>query len=122
RMLQRTRHQPAHFDREKIRDLMSVSNRNPAPVHGSPPDVSIVIPAFQAEGTLEATLQSVLDQTLTSWEVIVADDGSADATVAVAERWAARDRRVQLLRRQHGGVSAARNAGLTVARGRTVLF
>jgi peptidoglycan/xylan/chitin deacetylase (PgdA/CDA1 family) len=84
--------------------------------------VSVVIPAYQAAQTLEETLASLAAQTHTGWEAIVVDDGSRDATLAVAQRVAARDSRVRPLPKANAGVSAARNAGIAAARHPWLLF
>lgn len=83
------------------------------------PTVSVVIPAFNAAGTLDAALDSVFSQTFEPFEVIVVDDGSSDATADVAS---ARAGRVQLIRQPNSGPGAARNAGLRASRGELVAF
>lgn len=82
--------------------------------------VSVVIPAYDAVSTLRATLSSVLAQTHRALEVLVVDDGSRDATAAVAAAAAERDPRVRVLRQANAGVAVARNAGLAQARGEWV--
>ncbi len=62
-------------------------------------------------------MESILRQTLSSFELIVIDDGSTDRTGAIAERLASGDSRVRVLRRPHEGLSAALNAGIAAARG-----
>jgi glycosyltransferase involved in cell wall biosynthesis len=81
------------------------------------PNVSVVIPAFNAAAFIAQTLDSVLAQTLGSLEVIVIDDGSVDGTSAIVERFAARDSRVRLFHQENAGVGAARNTGIRHARG-----
>ena len=78
--------------------------------------VSVVIPAYNAAETLDETLQSVRTQTHIRLEIIVVDDGSTDETCAIAERHAAEDPRVQLLKQANAGVAAARNTGWQHAR------
>jgi glycosyltransferase involved in cell wall biosynthesis len=75
------------------------------------PLISIVVPAYNAERFLAATLQSIAAQTESRWECVVVDDGSSDATAAIAERFAAADDRFRVCRRPNGGASAARNTG-----------
>lgn len=84
--------------------------------------VTVIIPAFNAAETLAECLDSIINQTHDQWEIVVVDDGSTDDTVALAERYAARDRRITVLRQSHGGVSAARNLGLRAGRYPWVLF
>ena len=94
----------------------------PGPRDGAPL-VSVVIPAFNVEAYLAATLDSVLNQSLDSLEVIVVDDASTDGTAALASSAAKRDGRLRLLRRTcNGGVCRARNQGLAAARGEWVAF
>lgn len=84
--------------------------------------VSVVIPAYNAAATLAETLQSLREQTFTNWEGIVVDDGSSDSTTDIAERHVSADSRFRLISQQRKGVSAARNAGIEVARFDWLLF
>lgn len=84
------------------------------------PRVSVIIPAYNAAGFIGDAIRSVLDQTFTDLEVIVVNDGSQDGTSAVAHALA--DTRVRVLDQANGGVSAARNAGLAMARGAFIGF
>jgi glycosyltransferase involved in cell wall biosynthesis len=79
--------------------------------------VSVIVPAFNAERFIERTLNSALNQTCDSFEVIVVDDGSTDRTAALVEKVAARDGRVRLIQTKNSGVAAARNLGISQARG-----
>ena len=81
------------------------------------PDVSVVIPAFNAAGTLPATLRSLARQDAACWEAVVVDDGSHDGTPELVERAMAADGRIRLLRNPRKGPSAARNHGAAEARG-----
>jgi glycosyltransferase involved in cell wall biosynthesis len=78
--------------------------------------VSIVIPAFNAERTLEETAASALASSYPHIELIIVDDGSTDATAEIARSLAARDRRVRLVQRSNGGLPAALNTGFSEAR------
>lgn len=84
--------------------------------------VSVVIPAYNAETTLDETLLSVRAQTHAALEIIVVDDGSTDGTRALAERHAASDARVHVLHQPNAGVAAARNAGWQHARSEVIAF
>lgn len=82
-------------------------------------EVSVIVPVYNGADTLEGALASILAQGCTDLEVIVVDDGSTDASAAVASRYGPP---VRCLRRANGGPSAARNQGLDLARGRFVSF
>lgn len=87
---------------------------------GKQPDlplVSVIVPAYNAESTLAATLQSVSAQSHTRLEIIVVDDGSTDATAALVESIQKTEPRLALVRQANAGVAAARNAGLARAKG-----
>lgn len=84
--------------------------------------VSVIVPAYNAEATLDETLRSVRGQTHRALEIIVVDDGSTDSTRALAERHAAADARVRVLRQTNAGVAAARNAGWQQARSPFIAF
>jgi len=83
-----------------------------------PPLVTVVIAAWNAGRFIGRTLSSVRAQTLQDFEVIVVDDGSTDDTPAIVEAFAAADPRFRLVRQPNARVAAARNRGLTEARGR----
>ena len=96
---------------------MSAEN-GAAPDASTPaPVVSVIVPAYNAEATLGDTLASVRAQSLERFEAIVVDDGSTDATAAIARRAAAEDPRIRLLSQDNAGVASARNRGIAEARG-----
>lgn len=83
--------------------------------------VSVVMPAYNAEATIEESLRSVLGQTHREIEVLVVDDGSADRTLDVVRNLG--DARIKVLRSEkNAGVAAARNRGLSAAQGRYIAF
>lgn len=84
--------------------------------------VSVIIPCYNAADTLRRAVEGVLDGAPSSLELLLVDDGSADATPALCDELAAGDGRIRVLHRQNGGASAARNAGLDAARGDWILF
>ncbi len=71
---------------------------------------SVIIPLYNKEGSIRATLQSVRAQTFTDFELIVVDDGSTDDSFAVASK--VKDERIRLIHKENGGVSSARNVGI----------
>lgn len=84
--------------------------------------VSIVIPAYNAETTLDRCIGSVLNQTYQDFEIILVDDGSTDGTAQKAAAFAAADGRIRTFTIPHGGVSGARNAGWRRATGEYLQF
>jgi glycosyltransferase involved in cell wall biosynthesis len=84
--------------------------------------ISIVIPAYNAERFIAQTLDSVLAQTVTQFEVIVVNDGSMDRTQAIVEQYLARDDRVRLINQENQGISATRQRGQDAAKGDLIAF
>lgn len=87
-----------------------------------PPDISIIIPAFNAGKVIRQALESVVAQTHQNYEAIIVDDGSTDRTAAIAHNFCGRDPRFSLIRQANGGISSARNRALAVARGEWIAF
>jgi glycosyltransferase involved in cell wall biosynthesis len=83
------------------------------------PEVSVVIPAYNAEKYLAETIRSVLDQTYNSYEVIVVDDGSSDGTLEVARSF---EPRIKALAKSNGGPASARNLAIRNSRGAYIAF
>lgn len=92
---------------------------NEAAEFGPPPLVTVVIPCFNAEAWLGDAIRSVLDQSLARVEIIVVDDGSADASATIARSFGDA---VTCLTIVNSGACVARNRGLALARGDHVLF
>jgi glycosyltransferase involved in cell wall biosynthesis len=82
------------------------------------PTVSILTPAFNSGKFIRQTLDSAVKQTFTDFEMIVVDDGSTDDTRHIVEEYAERDRRIHLISQPNGGIAAARNRAMRMARGR----
>ncbi len=78
--------------------------------------VSILMPCFNAAATLEEALQSLVEQSLSDFEVVAIDDGSTDATAAILQTWADKDGRIIVHSQPHSGIVAALNAGLARCR------
>ncbi|CAM2918978.1 MAG: glycosyltransferase family 2 protein [Paludibacter sp.] len=83
--------------------------------------ISIIVPCYNQAQYLPHALQSVLDQTYTDWECIIVNDGSPDNTEAVAGEWITKDTRFKYIYQENGGLSSARNAGITIAEGEFIL-
>ena len=84
------------------------------------PKVSIIVPIYNMERLIRRCLDSLVGQTERDIEIILVDDGSTDNSADICEEYARRDDRLQIVRKQNGGVCSARNAGLDIARGEYV--
>lgn len=84
-----------------------------------PPVVSVIIPAYNAEGFIAEAIQSVLEQTYQSYEIIVVDDGSTDKTKDILKGF---NSQICCLYQENRGPSAARNAGIAVSQGTYICF
>ncbi|MBO9712674.1 polysaccharide deacetylase family protein [Sphingomonas sp.] len=101
--------------RAVLMTILAVTGRNhmPAPpMPGEPPFVSVIIPAYNEERVIEASVRRVLESEGVTLEVIVADDGSKDRTSAIVREVFGHDPRVQLLTLVNGGKAAALNRAL----------
>lgn len=81
------------------------------------PIVSIIIPVYNVEKYIRQCLESVINQTFRDLEIILVDDGSPDNCPAICDEYASKDQRIRVIHKQNGGVSAARNDGITAATG-----
>lgn len=84
--------------------------------------VSIVIPVFNGAKWLDEAIQSVKSQSVTDWELIIVDDGSEDSSFDIAKSAQQTDLRIKILQITHSGLGAARNRGLDIAKGESILF
>lgn len=76
------------------------------------PQISVILPSYNAAKTLEEALQSLAVQTFTNFEVLAVDDGSTDDTGLILDRWAKSNSRFKYLSQPHAGVISASNAGM----------
>ena len=86
------------------------------------PDVSIIVPIYNVEKYLRRCIDSILSQTFISFELLLIDDGSTDASGAICDEYALMDRRIHVTHQINRGVSAARNVGLDKSVGKYVCF
>lgn len=86
------------------------------------PQVSVIVPAYNAGKYIDDCIQSVVSQTMPNWELIVVDDGSKDDTLAKTNKWSDKDKRIRVIHQENGGVSKARNAGIEAANGELLTF
>ena len=86
------------------------------------PTISVIVPVYKAEKYLTHCIDSILNQSFMDFELLLIDDGSPDRSGEICDKYAQRDSRIRVFHQQNGGVSRARNMGLTHARGQYVVF
>lgn len=86
------------------------------------PKISVIIPVYGVEKYLDRCVESVVNQTYKNLEIILVDDGSPDNCPKMCDEWALRDARIRTVHRENGGLSCARNTGLSVATGDYITF
>ena len=86
------------------------------------PVISVIMPVFNSEKFLKQSVESVLNQSLKSLELIVVDDGSTDGSYGICEGFASQDDRIRLFRQENRGAGSARNKGIEAARGDYIHF
>lgn len=87
-------------------------------------DISIVIPAYNCENTILQTLESIITQNIEeiNYEVIVVNDGSTDSTKELVDSFCKENEKYLLINKSNGGVSSARNTGISIAKGKYICF
>ena len=86
------------------------------------PSISIIVPVYNAERTLNRCVDSILSQTFQEWELLLIDDGSTDRSGELCDEYASKDQRIKVFHKKNGGVSSARNIGLNYAKGEWITF
>lgn len=97
------------YSNDKIEKLKAVS-------------ISFILPAYNVKAYLKQCVQSIENQHIENYEIIIIDDGSKDGTLNLAYRLAENNQNIIVIHQENGGVSAARNAGLNAAAGEYVAF
>lgn len=85
-------------------------------------NLSIIIPVYKAENTLDRCIKSVLAQDIEEIELILINDGSPDKSPELCDEWCKKDSRIKVVHKKNGGPGSARNAGLEVCTGEYVTF
>ena len=86
------------------------------------PDVSIIVPVYNAEKYLERCVDSLKNQTLENIEIILVDDSSKDSSLMICENYAKEDNRIKVIHKINEGAGKARNAALEIATGEYIGF
>ena len=84
--------------------------------------ISIIVPIYKVENYLIRCIESIVCQTYENIEIILVDDGSPDKCPMICDEWAKKDGRIKVIHKKNGGLSDARNAGITIAQGEFLLF
>lgn len=83
---------------------------------------SIIVPVYNAEQYIRTCIDSIVNQSITDFEIILVNDGSRDASDVICDEYAAKDARIKVHHQDNGGVSSARNAGLGLSMGHWICF
>lgn len=86
------------------------------------PLVTVIVPIYKVEKYMDKCLNSVTKQTFENLEIILVDDGSPDNSGHRCDDWKKKDSRIVVIHQENSGVSAARNRGITIARGKYIIF
>ena len=86
------------------------------------PLISIIVPVYNAESTLNQCIDSIINQKFTDWELLLVNDGSSDRSGEICDEYAAKDSRIKVFHKENGGVSSARNVGIDNSLGKWVTF
>ena len=84
--------------------------------------ISIIVPIYNVEVYLEECINSLIHQTYLNIEIILIDDGSSDSSGKICDKYKKIDNRSQVVHKKNGGVSSARNAGLSLVNTRYISF
>lgn len=76
------------------------------------PQISVIVPVYNAEKWLRRCVDSILAQTFTDFELLLIDDGSTDCSPSICDEYAGKDSRVRVFHKSNGGVSPTRNLGI----------
>ena len=83
---------------------------------------SIIVPVYNSEKYLSQCIESVLSQSYSNFELILVDDSSTDSSFEICQLFANKDARINVIHKENGGTSSARNVGLNNAKGDYILF
>ena len=84
--------------------------------------ISVIVPVYNVASYLDRCVESIIKQTYENLEIILVNDGSTDGCAQICDAWAEKDHRVVVIHRNNGGLSCARNSGLSIAAGEFIMF
>lgn len=84
--------------------------------------ISVIVPIYNSGKYLKKCIESIVNQTYKDLEIILVDDGSVDKSGSICDEYADKDKRIKVVHQENKGLSAARNAGLRIAKGEYITF
>ena len=84
--------------------------------------ISIIVPVYNVEEYLKECIDSIINQTYKRIEIILVDDGSTDKSGKICDDYAKIDKRIKVVHKENGGLSDARNVGISVSSGKYIAF
>lgn len=85
-------------------------------------EISVIVPIYNCDGSIERCIKSIIDQTFQDFELILVDDGSTDESGELCDNFQRIDKRIKVLHTSNKGVSSARNTGIVNSKGRYIMF
>ena len=86
------------------------------------PEISIIVPVYNADRYLKNCISSILNQSFYNFELILINDGSKDCSGEICDNYASKDKRVKVIHKNNEGVSIARNIGIDMSKGKYIMF
>lgn len=86
------------------------------------PDISVIVPVYKAEKYISRCIESILNQTMENFELLLVDDGSPDNSGRICDEYAGKDSRITVVHKKNEGVSIARNTGIEMAKADWICF
>ena len=86
------------------------------------PEISIIVPVYNTEQYISRCIESILNQTFKDFELILIDDGSQDRSGEICDEYAKEDNRIRVFHNNNQGVSATRNYGINISKGKYLMF
>lgn len=84
--------------------------------------ISVIVPVYNVETYLDKCIRSIVDQSYANLEIILVDDGSSDRSSTICDVWGTKDDRIKVIHQKNGGLSDARNTGMSAATGDYISF
>lgn len=85
-------------------------------------EISIIVPVYNIENYIVECVNSILGQTFKKYEIILVDDGSTDKSPEICDKFAKENKSIRVIHKENGGLSDARNAGISISQGKYIMF